>query len=174
MVPTIETARLRLRAFREDDLDRWSAVMADPATVRYLGAEPFGREDTWRRALLSTGLWTILGYGYWVAERNEDGLVVGQIGFADFKRDMTPSIEGLPEMGWIVAPQAQGRGYATEAALAALAWADEAMAGREIVAIISHGNDASVRIAEKTGFAIREEALYKAEPILLFRRHLPL
>jgi RimJ/RimL family protein N-acetyltransferase len=73
-------------------------------------------------------------------------------------------------MGWIIAPQAHGQGYATEAVLAALAWADEALGKREIVAIISHGNAASIRVAEKGGFRIREEAAYKEEPILLFRR----
>jgi RimJ/RimL family protein N-acetyltransferase len=77
-------------------------------------------------------------------------------------------------MGWIVAREAQGQGYATEAVLAALAWADEVLEGSEIVAIISHANAASIRIAEKGGFAVREEAVYKGEPILLFRRHLPL
>jgi RimJ/RimL family protein N-acetyltransferase len=172
--PTLETRRLRLRAFRASDLDAQAAAMADPGVVRHLGSSPFSREDTWRKILASPGLWALLGYGYWVVERREDGAYLGQIGFADFKRDMRPSIEGIPEMGWIVAPQAQGRGYATEAVLAALAWADEALGGREIVAIINPDNAASIRIAEKGGFGLREEAVYKGEPIMLFRRHLPL
>jgi RimJ/RimL family protein N-acetyltransferase len=174
VVPTVETPRLVLRGFRESDLEAWSAAMADPEVVRFLGGQPYAREETWRRAALSTGLWSMLGYGYWAAERKEDGRIVGQIGFADFKRDMSPSIEGLPEIGWIFAPQAQGQGYATEAVLAALAWADEALGRSEIVAIINHANAASIRIAEKGGFGSREEAVYKGEPILLFRRHLPL
>jgi RimJ/RimL family protein N-acetyltransferase len=173
-VPVVETTRLILRAFRESDLDAWSAAMADPQVVRFLGGQPYTREETWRRAALSTGLWSMLGYGYWAVEAKEDGRIVGQIGFADFKRDISPNIEGRPEIGWIFAPEAQGRGYASEAALAALAWADEALGRREIVAIISHANAASIRIAEKGGFGEREEAVYKGEPILLFRRHLPL
>ena len=172
--PVVETERLRLRGFRASDLDAQAAAMADPGVVRHLGGSPMSREDTWRKILASPGLWALLGYGYWVVERREDGAYLGQIGFADFKRDMTPNIENIPEMGWIMAPAAQGRGYATEAVLAALAWADEALGGGEIVAIISHANAASIRIAEKGGFAVREEAVYKGEPILLFRRHLPL
>jgi RimJ/RimL family protein N-acetyltransferase len=171
--PTLETRRLRLRPFRASDLDAQAAAMADPGVVRHLGATPFSREDTWRKMLASPGLWALLGYGYWVAERREDGAYLGQIGFADFKRDMVPAVEGMPEMGWILAPQAQGQGYATEAVLGALAWADAALAGREIVAIISHGNAASIRVAEKGGFSRREEAHYKGEPILLFRRPAP-
>jgi RimJ/RimL family protein N-acetyltransferase len=168
--PVIETPRLRLRGFRASDLDPQWASMSDPNVVRFLGGLPQSREETWRKILGSPGLWALLGYGYWVVESREDGAYLGQIGFADFKRDMTPGIEGLPEMGWIMAPQAQGRGYATEAVLAALQWADEALGGGETVAIISHDNAASIRIAEKAGFSHREEAVYKGEPILLFRR----
>jgi RimJ/RimL family protein N-acetyltransferase len=167
--PVIETPRLRLRGFRASDLDAQWASMTDPEVMRFLGAAPQSREETWRKILGSPGLWALLGYGYWVAERRSDGAYLGQIGFADFKRDMTPSIEGIPEMGWIMAREAQGQGYATEAVLGALAWADEAL-GSEIVAIISHDNAASIRIAAKGGFSSREDALYKGEPILLFRR----
>ena len=170
IAPVHETARLRLRGFRASDLDAQAAAMTDPGVVRHLGGSPMSREDTWRKILASPGLWALLGYGYWVAERREDGAYLGQIGFADFKRDMSPGIETIPEMGWIMARHAQGQGYATEAALAALAWADETLGGGEIVAIISHENAPSIRIAEKCGFSAREEAVYKAEPILLFRR----
>jgi RimJ/RimL family protein N-acetyltransferase len=172
-IPVLETPRLRLRPFRASDLDAQQAAMTDPQVYRFLGGTPAAREETWRKILASPGLWVLLGYGYWAAERREDGAYLGQIGFADFKRDMRPGIEGIPEMGWIMAREAQGRGYATEAVLAALAWADEALGGGEVVAIISHDNKASIRIAEKGGFTVREEAVYKGEPILLFRRPPP-
>jgi RimJ/RimL family protein N-acetyltransferase len=168
--PVLETERLRLRGFRASDLDAQWATMVDPEVIRFLGAVPASREETWRKILGSPGLWALLGYGYWVIEGRESGDYLGQIGFADFKRDMSPSIENIPEMGWILARQAQGRGYATEAARAALEWADEALGRVEIVAIVSHDNEASIRIAEKTGFRVCQEALYKGEPILLFRR----
>jgi RimJ/RimL family protein N-acetyltransferase len=174
VVPPIETARLRLRALRADDLDRWAAVLADPAVARYLGGTPHTREESWRRLATSIGVWPLLGYGYWAVERKSDGVLIGQAGFADFKRDLTPSIEGLPEMGWIFAPDAQGVGYAGEAVAAALAWADQALRAAEIVAIIDPANAPSIRLAERVGFAVREEARYKGEPILLFRRHLAL
>jgi RimJ/RimL family protein N-acetyltransferase len=168
--PVVETPRLRLRGFRASDLDAQAAAMTDPEVVRHLGGSPMSREDSWRKILASPGLWALLGYGYWVAERREDGAYLGQIGFADFKRDMTPNIEGIPEMGWIMARQVQGQGYATEAVLAALGWAEKALGRQEFVAIISHANAPSIRVAEKAGFSLREEAVYKGEPILLFRR----
>ena len=83
---------------------------------------------------------------------------------------MTPSIEGLPEMGWIFSPHAHGKGYATEAVQAALAWADETLKAPMIPAIIDPANAPSIRVAERCGFAEREEATYRGAPILLFRR----
>jgi RimJ/RimL family protein N-acetyltransferase len=170
VVPTLETARLRLRAVRPGDLDGHARMLADPDFMRFLGGNPHSREESWRRLLLVPGLWDLLGYGYWSVEAKADGAYLGQVGFADFKRDMTPSIQGLPEMGWLMAPASQGRGIATEAVLCALAWADAALGGRDIVAIIDFGNVASIRVAEKAGFSVREEALYRGAPILLFRR----
>jgi RimJ/RimL family protein N-acetyltransferase len=170
VVPILETARLRLRAFREDDLVPWAATMGEPEVTRFLGGNPFGREDTCRRILMSTGSWSVFGYGYWAVERKEEGDLIGQAGFADFKRDMQPSIEGLPEMGWIFSPHAHGKGYATETVQAGLAWADENLKAPVIPAIIDPGNAPSIRVAERCGFAEREEATYRGAPILLFRR----
>lgn len=170
MVPTIETPRLRLRAVAAGDLDAHAAMLGDPDFVRFLGGHVHSREEAWRKLLAAPGLWALLGYGYWAIEQRADGAYLGQIGFADFKRAMTPSIEGRPEMGWLLAASSQGRGLATEAVLAALDWADEALAGEEIVAIIDPDNHASIRVAEKAGFSQREEARYRDEPILLFRR----
>jgi RimJ/RimL family protein N-acetyltransferase len=170
LVPIVETERLRLRPIRESDLDRWAAVMADARTMRYLGRSPLAREEAWRRLLASHGLWAMCGYGYWAAERREDAVMIAQVGFADFKRALTPSIEGIPEAGWIVAPDCHGQGIASEAVAGCLGWADEALKAREIVAIIDHENARSIRVAEKLGFSTREEAVYRDEPILLFRR----
>ena len=171
--PVLETARLILRPYEASDLDAQAQVMGDADVVRHLGGTPFSREDTWRRLLVAPGLWALLGYGYWAVVSREDGRYLGQLGFADFKREMTPSIEGLPEIGWIFAPHAQGRGYATEAALAALAWADDVLRAPEIVAIIDAANESSIRVARKCGFNEEGPVTYKDQPILLFRRRLP-
>lgn len=168
--PILETARLKLRPFRESDLEPHAASLADPDVVRHISGHPHSREDSWRRMLCAPGMWTLVGYGYWAVERRADGVWLGQIGFADFKRDMRPAIEGIPEMGWIFASHAHGQGYASEAAAAALHWADETLRAPEIVAIISPGNKASIRVAEKAGFEERSEARYRDETILLFRR----
>ena len=145
-------------------------MLADPESVRYLGGHAFAREEAWRKMLASHAMWSLFGFGYWALELRESGTYAGIAGFADYKRDMVPSIEGTAEAGWLVTPEAQGRGYASEAMLAALQWADERLQVAEFTAIISHGSEASIRVAEKLGFGGREEALYHGEPILLFRR----
>ena len=144
-------------------------MLADPVVMRHLGA-PAAREDSWRRLLQAPGLWALLGYGYWAVERREDGAFLGQLGFADFKRELDPSLEGLPEMGWMFVPQAHGRGYALEGVLAALDWAEANFGESEIVAIIAPGNAPSIRLAERSGFERAEESLYKGDPTLIFRR----
>ena len=168
--PVLHTARLTLRPFRAADADAQAAMMGDAEVMRHLGGHPLSREDAWRKLLGGHACWSLFGFGYWAVERREDGVMIGQVGFADFQRDMAPSIGGLPEMGWLFAREAAGQGYASEAAQAGLAWIDEALAPPETVAIIDADNIASIRVAEKCGFAVREPALYRGESIQLFRR----
>jgi RimJ/RimL family protein N-acetyltransferase len=173
VAPVLEAARLRLRAFRADDVDAQAAMLADPVVMTHLGGQPLAREDAWRKLLNGAALWSLFGYGYWAVERREDDRFIGQVGFADFKRDMTPSIEGLPEMGWLFAADTFGQGYASEAVAAGLDWIDRTLAPAQTVAIIAEANIASIRVAEKTGFAVREPAAYRGESILIFRRERP-
>ena len=167
--PVLETARLILRPFRADDVDAQAAMLGDPAVMTHLGGK-LAREDAWRKLLCGAALWSLFGYGYWAVERREDKRLIGQVGFADFKRDMTPRIEGLPEMGWLFAADTFGRGYASEAVAAGLTWIDRTLAPPQTVAIIDEANTASIRVAEKAGFAKREPATYRDEAILIFRR----
>ncbi|HEX8194064.1 MAG TPA: GNAT family N-acetyltransferase [Allosphingosinicella sp.] len=170
VAPRIETARLVLRTSIPQDLDAHAAMLGDPAVMHHLTGAGLPREDAWRRMLQGPGLWAMLGYGYWSVERRADNRYIGQLGFADFKRDMVPSLDGLPEMGWLFAADAQGQGFAREGVEAALRWADEALKPAEIVAIIAPHNAPSIRLAERTGFVRAEETAYKGEPTLVFRR----
>jgi RimJ/RimL family protein N-acetyltransferase len=170
IAPVLHTERLTLRPFRAGDADAQAAMMGDSEVMRHLGGHPLAREDSWRKLLCGHALWSLLGFGYWAVERRDGGAMIGQVGFADFQRDLAPSISGLPEMGWLFAREAAGQGFATEAAAAGLAWIDEALGPPETVAMIDIANTPSIRVAEKCGFAGRETALYRGESILLFRR----
>lgn len=169
-VPVLETARLRLRRHRADDLAPCVAMWADPEVVRHIGGRPFTAEETWQKLLRYAGLWALLGYGYWVIEDKATGGFLGELGFADFHREIAPPIAGMPELGWVLAPHAHGRGYATEAARAVLAWGDAHLGGAQTVCIIAPDNAASVRVAEKCGYRLLTRTTYKGEPTAMFTR----
>jgi RimJ/RimL family protein N-acetyltransferase len=171
--PRLETERLVLRSFRAEDLDTLAAMWADPDVVRFIGGQALSREDTWRRQLAACGQWPFTGWGYWIVELKSSGEIVGQVGFADFKRDMEPSIEGEPELGYVFSPSVHGQGIAREACAAALQWADENLDASSYPAIISHGNDASMKLAERLGFVREPDGTYRGEKLALFRRAKP-
>ena len=158
------------RAGYRQRFDAHAATLGNRDVVRHLGGEPFDREDSLRRLTMAVGQWPLQGMGYWAVERKSDQRLVGQVGFADFQRNMKPDIAGLPEMGWIFDTVAHGQGIAGEAARAALAWIDETYAPPEITAIISIENAKSMRLAERLGFVREPDAVYRDELIALFRR----
>jgi RimJ/RimL family protein N-acetyltransferase len=145
-------------------------MWADPAVTRHIGGRQFSREETWSKILRYAGLWALLGFGYWAIEEKGSGRFVGEVGFADFKREIEPSFGGTPEIGWGLAPWAHGRGFATEAVGAAVAWGDGHLGTRQTVCLIDPDNAASIRVAEKCGYREFERTKYKNQPTILFRR----
>lgn len=171
--PEIVTARLRLRAHRPSDLATCHAIWSDPNVVRYIGGQPSSVEVAWRRLLTYAGLWSMLGYGYWAVEERQTGYYIGDAGLAEFEREMQPSLRGMLEFGWALAPAAHGRGYASEAVTAIEAWRRDHLPGRRAACIIAPDNRASVRVAEKVGFVKWCDTTYHDEPTVVFT-HAPL
>src|SRR5215467_762183 len=95
-VPILETERLRLRGHHLDDFPHSAALWADPKVTRHIGGKPFTEEETWTRFLRCIGHWSLLGFGYWVVAEKATGTFVGEVGFADYKRDLKPSLKGIP------------------------------------------------------------------------------
>jgi RimJ/RimL family protein N-acetyltransferase len=168
--PVIETPRLILRGYVIGDFPHVAASWADPEVVRYIGGRPSTEEESWARFLRNIALWPMLGYGYWAATERSTGRYVGDVGFADFKREIEPSLKGAPEIGWVLASWAHGVGYATEAAQAAIAWLERTLGPQRTVCIIDAGNRASVRVAEKLGFREFARCEYKSAQIVMFER----
>jgi RimJ/RimL family protein N-acetyltransferase len=167
------TERLNLRLHGAGDFDASAAMWADPEVVRHIGGVPSTRQLSWNRLLCYIGHWTLLGYGYWVVEERATGQFIGEVGFADFHRDIEPSLDGIPELGWALVPSAHGKGYATEAVRAALTWAKEHLHGASRVAsIIAPENLASIRVAHKCGLLFWQEGRYRDQPVSLYERDL--
>ena len=171
--PVIETQRLRLRGHRVEDFADCAAMWADPEVVRYIGGRPFSAEESWSKILRYAGLWPLLGYGYWAIEEKASGRFVGEAGFADFRREIVPSLDGMPEAGWVLAPWSHAKGFATEAMRAALAWGDRNLGVAETVCIILPEHTASIRVAGKCGYEQAGMATYKGHHTSLFRRPTP-
>ena len=168
---TIETARLVMRPHRVGDFDASAAMWADPEVVRHISGVPSSREQSWGRILRYSGHWRLLKYGYWLVEERETGEFVGEVGFADYRREIQPSLDGIPELGWVLARHAHGKGYATEAVRGSLRWAETHFApSTQIASMIAPGNVASVRVAEKCGFRLWLDGRYQNSPVLLYIR----
>ena len=169
MVPVIETARLRLRGHKVEDFAECAAMWADPLVTRHIGGRPFTQEEVWARLLRYRGHWSYLNYGFWLIEEKLTGRFVGETGFAEFKRNITPPLEGTPEIGWVLSPRSHGLGYATEAVRAAVAWGDARFDSRT-ACIIAPDNAASIRVANKCGYREIRRTTYHGGPTLVFER----
>src|SRR5271166_545914 len=169
-VPILETPRLKLRGHRLDDFVHSAAMWADPAVTRHVGGQPLTEEEAWTKFLRYAGHWALLGFGYWVVEEKATGNFAGEIGFADYKRDLQPSLKDVPEIGWVLAAHAHGKGYATEAVRAAIAWGDAHFGPVRTACIIHPENLASIRVAEKCGYRELQRTTYKGNPTKMFVR----
>ena len=169
----VETERTWLRPHRYSDFEDVAAFWAEPALVEFIMQAPLPRSEAWIRLLRYVGHWAMLPYGYWVVEDKRSGTFLGEVGFGDWKREIVPSIEGLPEIGWAIKPSAQGQGLAVEVARAALRWADENIEAEQTVALINPAHEVSRKIARKVGFGEPESVPFQGSSILMFRRERP-
>ncbi len=172
IIPELHTERLILRAHAATDLDALAAVWADPVVIRHVGGIPSTREQSWARLCRSLGHWHALGFGMFAAIERATNRYVGDLGIASFERDLEPTAFAAlatHEAGWVLASWAHGKGYATEAMRAALAWHD-AQFPVPTGCLIDVENAGSVNVARKLGFREVMQSEYHGDPILIFAR----
>ncbi|MBO9540019.1 GNAT family N-acetyltransferase [bacterium] len=140
----LETPRLFLREMTLEDVDPLFEVFGDPVAMRYFPA-PYTREQLEASIARNQERYRTLGFGLWTAIAKDTHAVVGDCG------PTIQTVEGRDELeiGYHFLPAYQGRGYATEAAAACLAWGFEHTGYERIISmmVVSHG--ASRRVAEK-------------------------
>jgi RimJ/RimL family protein N-acetyltransferase len=168
--PTLKTQRLTLRLHKRDDFQSCFDLWNDPGVYKYIGGKPATDNEVWSKFLRCVGHWEIMGYGYWVVVENSSGKYVGEIGYADWHRDIEPSIKGMPEIGWILHSKAHGKGYATEALQEVIAWGDKNLNSEKTVCIINPENIASLRVAEKMGYKETCRTTFADLPTIIFSR----
>src|SRR5438552_894126 len=143
---TLETDRLLLRPWRADDFGAYARMCGDVEVMRYLNdAKPFTVVEAWRSMAAHVGHWCLRGFGHWAVEEKATGEFIGRLGL------MHP--EGWPgfELGWTLRRESWGRGYATEGARRALAYAFEEMGRDRVISLIVPANVPSIRVAERLG-----------------------
>ena len=145
---TIETPRLLLRQWREDDLDPFAALNIDPEVMRFF-EEPLSRErsDAWARAIAA--VIADEGWGLWALERRDTGEFIGFTGL-QVPRHPLPFLPCV-EVGWRLARSAWGHGFATEAGRASLTHAFGPLALDEVVSMTAVPNTPSRRVMERLG-----------------------
>jgi RimJ/RimL family protein N-acetyltransferase len=159
----LETSRLVLRPFRGEDLDAYAALCADIEVMRYIGAGAvLSRGEAWRSIAAMLGHWQLLGYGMWAVERKSDGLLLGRAGFLN-----PPGWPGF-EIGWTLAREHWGKGYASEAARTALAYAFGTLGRDRVVSLIRPGNERSIHVAEKLGERLSGEVELMGSKALVY------
>jgi RimJ/RimL family protein N-acetyltransferase len=168
--PVLTTARLTLRPHRPDDFDDMLRTWREPAVVEHFGGVPSTAEEVWARLLRYGGLWPLLGYGYWCARETATGRFAGEVGLAEFRRDITPTLAGAPEAGWVLATWAHGKGYAREATEAMMAWAGAVLEAPRTTCLIHPANAPSLRLAERLGFTRFAQTLHKGRDAILLER----
>ncbi len=164
VIPTLETERLRLRAFRQSDIDDYAALNADPEVLRYLGSgqAAWDRNRSWRHMAFLLGHWQLGGAGMWAVEHRETGDFVGIAGFAE--------PEGWPgfELAGSLARRFWGKGYATEAGRAALDYAFTVLEKHHVISLIYPENQASIRAAERIGETLEGRIPHLGREMLVY------
>ena len=180
--PTIHTLRLHLRLWRDEDLPDFAALNADPRVMEFL-SQPLDRAESDARAARIRDHFARRGFGLWAVEvpRVADFIGFGGLSVPEFEAHFTPCVE----VGWRLAHEYWGRGYATEAALAALDFGFRRLALDEIVSFTVPANRRSRGVMERIGLTrtpadefdhpalpeghpLRRHVLYRA-----IRRHEP-
>jgi RimJ/RimL family protein N-acetyltransferase len=146
--PVLETARLKLRLWCGADIAPNTAMLSDPGTARFITVDgkPITDElNGWRNAAIMAGHWVLHGAGMFVVEEKSSGTFVGRVG-----PWFPPGWPGF-EVGWGIAKEFRGQGYAVEAARAAIDWSFATFEIDRIIHCIDRENTASEAVARRLG-----------------------
>ena len=162
MTLQLETDRLCLRGFRSGDLEAMAGFFADPEATRFVGGT-VSRPRAHTILSAFAGHWVLFGLGQWAVEDRATGAFCGFVGH------INPPDWPEPEIGWTIFPAHQGKGFATEAALAARAAIARLGGSRRLVSFVAPDNTPSRRVAEKLGAAVEREIVLRDENLLVYR-----
>ncbi len=161
-IPVIETDRLRLRAWEERDFPAYAALRADPDAQAYVGPL-MTRSQAWNRFCVDLGGWMLRGYGVFaIADKGSDEA----LGYSGIWH---PLYFDEPELCWSLFPGQTGKGYATEAAMAARRWAYDTLDLPPLMSLIFPDNLSSKAVAKRLDAVFEKETTLDGAPRHLYR-----
>lgn len=171
ILPELQTARLELRRLESGDAPFLVGLLNQPSFLRNIGDRGVRNVADAHRYLREgpMALYEQHGFGLWHLSRRSDGVAIGLCGL--LKREVLADVD----LGYALLPEYWGQGYAFEAAEATLRHAAAKYGLGRIVAVVSEGNTASIRVLEKLGMEFeRRVSLHADEPeVRLYGRRLP-
>jgi RimJ/RimL family protein N-acetyltransferase len=169
MNPELETERLRLRLPRiEDSLDLLDAF-ADPEVIRYLGDGTTATMSAIEEGIVEwLDRWERWGIGFCSVERKADRRVLGRVGFVRWNLETSQTGGDETELGWVLAREHWGQGYATEAATALRDWALGEKGLTRLISLIRPENVQSISVAERIGEYYERDVVFKGHPTHLY------
>jgi RimJ/RimL family protein N-acetyltransferase len=165
MKPAIETPRLLLRPWCDDDLDEFARLCADPAVMQYISGRPLMRDEVGTLSAGRLRQWREIGFGPWAAIDKASGCWIGEIGLntlADW-----PDAHKV-EVGWLLRQSWWGRGLATEGALAGLRFGFMEQKLERIISVTVPANVASRRVMEKAGLTYQGTRLWRGTEVVWY------
>lgn len=144
MIPTLQTERLTLRAPGAGDLGAYAAFFADGAASHFYGG-PLRTDQAWRVLAMDLGHWQLRGHGRWAVALRDGGAMIGGCGL------WWPDGWPRSELTWWLLPSARGRGYATEASRAAIAFGYDALKWDLVQTHMDDANRPARRLVERLG-----------------------
>ncbi len=159
----IETERLILRCFKEDDWVDLHQIYSDPECTRHTIQRTLTEGESWRTMATIIGHWQIRGYGPYAVEDKAGGKVMGPVGL------WYPNDWPEPEIKWALAREFWGRGYASEAARAVNMMAAEYMPETSLISLIFSDNEPSIKLAKAIGAKFEKEFEFRGQIAHIFR-----
>jgi len=168
--PQLLTDRLELRLPVPADFPAIVEIVEHAQTARFLGPRS-GTPDHFMRFCRNAGSWLLYGYGMFTIRLRGSEEVIGNCGVFHSWRGLGEDFDDSPEAGWTLRHDQVGRGIGREAMTAALGWFDRIHGPRRVVCMITAGNEPSLRLAGKLGFAsMRDTVLPDGDAVRLFER----
>jgi RimJ/RimL family protein N-acetyltransferase len=159
--PTIETDRLTLRPFTDEDTERYWEILTTPEVSAALYvSDGFTREQAWGQMTSWRGQFAMRGTGQWAVEEKATGRMIGRAGTHRPERPDWPGVE----IGWVLDPDRWGNGFATEAGRASVQWAFAHHDVGEVFSVILPENTPSAAVARRLGFTVIETRIVSHFP----------